>query len=204
MFGETSLVIVAVFLGYGLYGAVVSFLLVRIITFLVLSVYVVLKIGFKIPDFSMAKKYFSFGLPTIADNISYWIVTSADRYFIVFFLGIAFVGYYAPAYSIGTLLTIFLFPVAFMLSVMLPKLFDENNIVEVKKYLGHSLKYFLLIMSPSVFGLSILSKQLLLTFSTKEIAENAYMVVPFITCSIFLYGITYFFSQILILEKIAC
>lgn len=201
MFGETALVVLAIAFGYGLYGAVYAFLAIRIITFIALIFYVVGRIGVKIPDFSMIKHYLAFGLPTILDHISYWVITSVDRYFIGFMLGILFVGYYAPAYSIGTLLNFFLFPLSFMLSIVLPKLFDEGSIQEVKKYLSFSLKYFLLLMIPSVFGVSILSKQLLAIFSTQEIANQAFLVVPFVASSILFYGVSYFFSQILLLHK---
>ncbi|MBU4461493.1 polysaccharide biosynthesis C-terminal domain-containing protein, partial [Patescibacteria group bacterium] len=163
--------------------------------------YIIKKIGIRIPNFSLIRNYLRFGLPTIADGISYWVITSVDRYIIGFSLGILFVGYYAPAYSLGMLLVFFIVPVMSVLPVVLPKFFDENNLNEVKKYLSYSLKYFLLIMTPAAFGLSILSRQLLAIFSTKEIATNAYLVVPFIAISVFIYGIICFFSQILILVK---
>jgi O-antigen/teichoic acid export membrane protein len=195
------LVISAIILGYGLYGAVLSFLLVRVLTFFILFAYILAKFGIKIPDFSLIKKYLSFGLPKIADSVSYWAITSIDRYFIGFFWGMVFVGYYAPAYSIGTVLTLFLFPISFMLSATLPKSFDEDKIEEVKEYLSLSLKYFLSIIIPASFGLSVLSRQLLSIFSTEEIANAAHTVTPVIVASIFLYGITYFFVQILVLAK---
>lgn len=201
VFGETALVIVVIYLGYGLYGAVLSLLAVRIIIFLALFIFLVSKIGFKIPNFSLIKDYLHFGIPTLSNNISYPVVTSADRYIIGFYLGIVFVGYYVPAYSLAMLLGFFLFPIASMLSVTLPKFFDENNLEEVKKYLKYSLKYYLLIMIPSVFGLSVLAKPLLLIFSNKEIAFAAYLVVPLVAISVSLYGASYFFSQILILFK---
>lgn len=201
MFGETGLMIGAIVLGYGLYGAVLSVLLVRILIFLILFIYVVKKIGIKIPNFSLIKDYLRFGVPTMANGISYWVVASADRYVIGFCLGIIFVGYYVPAYSIGMLLVFFILPISSMLTVVLPKFFDENNLSEVKNYLSHSLKYFSLIMIPAVFGLSILSRQLLTILSTKEIAANAYFVTPFITASMFVYGITCFLGHILTLVK---
>jgi O-antigen/teichoic acid export membrane protein len=155
----------------------------------------------KVPDFSLIKKYLYFGLPTLVNGTSYWFVTSVDRYIIGFFLGVLFVGYYAPAYSIGMLLVFFIIPINFVLSVVLPKFFDENNINEVKNYLSHSLKYYLLIMIPSVVGISILSRQLLVILSTENIAEKAYFVVPFVAVSTLLYGITTLISQILLLVK---
>lgn len=198
---EIGMLTVIMLFGYGLLEAVVSFLIIRIIVFLSLSIYIISKIGFKLPDFSLIKKYLSFGLPTMADGASYWMITSLDRYLIGFFLGIIFVGYYVPAYSVAYIISIFIFPVSFMLSVVLPKFFDDNNVKEVKNHLRYSLKYFLAVIIPAVFGVSILSRELLVIFSTKEIADNAYFVVPFIALSIAMYGATYFFSQILVLAK---
>ena len=88
-----------------------------------------------------------------------------------------------------------------MLPVVLSKSFDKNEPGEVKTYLKYSLKYFLMIAIPSVFGLSILSKQLLTVFSTKEISSNGYFVTPFVATSILLYGVCAIFDQILYLHK---
>lgn len=200
-FGEIGLVILAVFLGYGLFGAVLSLLVIRLAIFLPLFALTVKRIGIKIPAFSGIKKYLHFGLPTVVSSVSYWMVTSSDRYLISFFLGVLFVGYYAPAYAIGNLLVFLIYPLAFMLPPVLSKLFDEEKINEVKTYLKYSLKYFLIIAIPISFGLSILSKQLLTIFSTEEIATNAYFITPFIVLSILLYGVYTIFVQILILFK---
>lgn len=199
--GETGLIIGAITFGWGLYGAVFSLLLGRIAIFLILFIYIIKKIGIKIPDFSLIKDYLRFGMPTMTNNFSYWVVASADRYIIGLFLGILFVGYYAPAYSVGMLLVFFIIPITSILTIVLPKFFDDNNLDEVKKYLSYSLKYFLLIMTPAVFGVSILSRQLLEILSTKEIAANAYFTVPFIAAAMFVYGIACFFNQILFLAK---
>ena len=56
-------------------------------------------------------------------------------------------------------------------------------------------------MIPATFGISILSYQLLVIFSTKDIATNAYLVVPFVAVSMFVYGLVCFFIQMLILVK---
>ena len=200
-FGETGLIIGAITLGYGLSGAVFSLLLGRIAIFLILFIYIIKKIGIKFPNFSLIADYLRFGMPTMTNNLSYWAVASADRYIIGLSLGILFVGYYAPAYSIGMLLVFFIIPITSILTVVLPKFFDENNLDEVKKYLSYSLKYFLLIMTPAVFGVSVLSRQLLEILSTKEIAANAYFVIPFIAAAMFVYGIACFLNQILFLAK---
>lgn len=198
---EISIVAAIIIIGYGLVGAISSLLFIRLVIFLILGFFTIKGIGLKFPDFSLTKAYLSFGLPTIVDGISYWMITSLDRFLIGFFLGILFVGYYVPAYSIGSLLVFFIFPISFMLSTLLPKFFDDNDLEQVKNYLMHSLKYFSLFMIPSVFGVSVLSRQLLVVFSTQDIADKAFFAVPFVALSIFFYGTTYFFAQILVLFK---
>lgn len=199
--GEIGLIVASLMLGYGLLGAVASLLIIRVIIFLILFLIIFKKIGFKLPDFSRMKDYLRFGLPGVGSSISYWVVTSSDRYLVGYFLGVLFVGYYSPAYTIGNLLNLFIYPLAFILPVVLAKLFDENKINEVKLYLKYSLKYLLMLMIPAVFGSSFLAKQILEIFSTKEIADNGYAVVPFVALSILFYGAYTIFVQIIILSK---
>ena len=63
------------------------------------------------------------------------------------------------------------------------------------------MKYFLLITIPAVFGLSILSKDLLLILSTPDITNNGYLVTPFISLGSLILGVTIIISQVLVLTK---
>lgn len=199
--GEVGLVAGAVLLGYGLVGAVLSLLIIRGINFLIMGGAAIKIIGIKVPKFLKIKEYLHFSVPTIPGNVSSWIIQSSDRYVIGIFLGTLFVGYYVPAYTIASSLTLFITPLTFVLPAVLSKFYDEKKFSEVKIYLKYSLKYFLMISIPSVFGLSILSKQLLVIFSTPEIANQSYNTVPFIVLSMLLFGIYSVIIQILILKK---
>jgi len=199
--GEAGLIVLAVLLDYGLLGAVISLLIIRIAVFLIVFSLILKKVGIKIPSFSKIKEYLIFGLPKVVGSISYWAITSSDRYLIGFFLGVLFVGYYAPAYAIGNVINLFLLSITFSLLPVISKSFDENKINEVKNYLKYCLKYFLMIAVPAAFGLSILSKSLLTIFSTREIASNAYYITPFVALSILLYGVSSFHIQVLNLVK---
>ncbi|MFH1451231.1 MAG: oligosaccharide flippase family protein, partial [bacterium] len=186
--GEVSLIALTVLLGYGLSGAIASLFVIRFITFLILAVLIVKKIGIGLPRFSKTKEYLSFGIPTVISGIAYWFVTSSDKFLIGSFLGPLAVGYYSPPYTLGNTLYFFVFPFIIVLPTILPKYFDENKIEEVRSYMQYSLKYFLLVAIPCVFGLSVLSKPLLEFFSTVEIASNGYLITPFIALSVLLYG----------------
>ena len=187
-FGEVGLIFLAAVRGYGLLGAVLALLVIRIVLFLIMGGLILKKIGGKIPNFSKIREYLQFGLPAVSISVSSLALQSSDRYLIGFFLGGLFVGYYAPAYLLGVLPMLFAAPFSFTLPTLLPKLYDENRIDEVKTYLKYSLKYFLMIAIPSALGLSILSKQLLLILSTSEIAQQGYLITPIIALSILLLG----------------
>lgn len=200
-FGEITLATFAVLAGYNLYGAIQSLLVVRLISFLLMGMLIVKQIGVAIPRFLNTRAYLTFALPAIPANISSWFVQSSDRYLIGHFLGIAFVGYYVPAYIIGNSIMLLVLPFVIVLPSVLSQLFDENEIDQVRIYLKYSLKYFLLIAVPCVFGVSVLSKQLLKLFATEEIASQSFLVVPFVAISILLYGIYAILSQVFVLLK---
>ena len=70
-------------------------------------------------------------------------------------------GIYSAVCSFGSLIQLFVSPLQLILLPELSKLYDENNIDEVIIYMSHSLRYFLLITLPAVFGLLALAKPLL-------------------------------------------
>lgn len=200
-YGMIALVAYSVFSGYGVFGAVLSYSIAQIIVFLLMGSLIGTEIGVKIPAFSQTKEYLSFSLPLMPGVISSWVVTLSDRYLIGYFLGVAFVGYYAPGYGVGGLIGTFMAPLGFLLPPALSKLYDEGKKDDVRTYLKYCLKYFLMLAIPSAFGLSILSKQLLIILSTSEIASQGYLITSFVALGTVLYGAYAIISHILVLVK---
>jgi O-antigen/teichoic acid export membrane protein len=187
--------------GFGIFYAALGILIANIFSFFIMIIFIISNIGFKIPKFKNMREYLSFGLPTIPANLSSWIVDSSDRYVIGILLGSAFVGYYSPGYTLGNLLVMILAPFSILLPSVLPRYYEENNTEKVRIYLKYSIKYFLLISIPAAFGLSILSKPILLILTTPAIALNGYLVTPFVATSAVLFGFYAIAGNILILEK---
>lgn len=187
--------------GFGVYVATLGILVANMVTFCLMITFIISNIGFKIPKFYNMKEYLSFGLPTIPGNLSSWIVDSSDRYVIGIFLGTAFVGYYSPGYTLGNIIMMMLAPFSLLLPSVLPQYYDENNIEKVRVFLKYSMKYFLLIAIPSTFGLSMLSKPILMILTTPEIALNGYLITPFIALSALLFGVYAIVSNVFILKK---
>ncbi|MCE7698060.1 MAG: polysaccharide biosynthesis C-terminal domain-containing protein, partial [Methanobacterium paludis] len=187
--------------GFGIYMAASGLLIADLITFLIMITLIILDIGFKIPKFKNMREYLSFGLPTLPGNLSSWVVDSSDRYVIGILLGAAFVGYYSPGYTLGTIIVMIVAPFSLLLPSILPEYYDNGEIGQVKIFLGYSLKYFLLIAIPSAFGLSILSKPILMILTTAEIASEGYLVTPFVALSTLLFGVYAIVGNMLVLEK---
>jgi len=187
--------------GYGLQEILLSLIILRILLDGSMFFLVLRKVGLSFPQFSFLKEYLRFGIPTVIGSLSYRIVQIGDTYLIAGLLGALFVGYYSPAYSFGNMLNMIVFPVAMILPPILAKLFAEKNIPEIQTYLRHTLKYMLLILIPAVFGLSVLSKQILLVFATEDIASQGFLIIPFIATGFLFYGAYGVFAQIFGLFK---
>ena len=196
-----ALVSALILMGYGILGAVIALLITRVMIFLAMFILVISEIGFRRPEFKDARAYLAFGLPIVPSSLSSWVINSSDRYVIGLLIGTSAVGIYSPGYLLGNIIAMFIGPLNFVLPVTLFKHYDCNRIEEVEKLLSYSLKYYLAIAIPSAFGLSLLSRPILSILSTPQIAEQAYLITPFVALSMLLYGATSIVSNILGLKK---
>lgn len=199
-FIEVALIAYTVLSGFGISGAVIGLLTSRAILLAIMLPYIVSRIGFKLPNFSRLKSYLSFGLPMVPTTIFAWIIHSSDRYMIGYFMGSVPVGIYSAAYGIGFVIHMFINPVGIVLFPTVSKLWDEEKIAEFKTHLRYSLKYFLMLAIPSLFGLSVLAKELLLILSTSEFVSGA-ILIPFVASGLILYGAYNTFHYVLTSAK---
>lgn len=194
-------VIYLVISNYGILGAVIGYLISQIFIFLAMNLLIAKKIGIKFPKFRNIKEYLSFSLPFVPVGLSYWFVESSDKYVIGFFLGSAFVGYYSPGYMLGTIILMIVTPFPSMLLPEIAKHYDSGEIKKSKSYLNHSMKLFLLIAIPALFGISTLSKPLLILLTTPTIASESYLITPIIALGTLFYSIYVINSLLLSLTK---
>lgn len=187
--------------GHGIYGAVIALLISRMVLFFTMLPLITMRIGIKIPQFKDARAYLMFGLPLVPSILSGWVVNSSDRFIINLLLGTAAVALYSPGYILGNIVGMFVGPLGFVLPIDLSKYHDGNRRDAVELMLNRSLKYYLAVAIPAVFGVSLLSKPILTILSTQEIASQGYMITPFIAVSMILYGVTVILSNILALMK---
>lgn len=136
----------------------------------------------KLPKFINMKKYLKWGLPLIPSTILVWILSASDRYMVGYFLGTTATGIYSAGYNIGQYACFAIDPINTVLFPVISKTYDKGKIKETISHLEYSLKYLIMIVIPSAFGLSILANPLILTLSTKEFI-NGTEIVPWIAFS---------------------
>lgn len=193
---EIGFISYAVISDFGLFGAIIALMAAKLVLFIIMFLSIISKIGFKIPDFSKFKSYLLYGLPMVPNTMFAWIIHSSDQYMIGYFMGSDAVGIYSVAYAVGFTIKMLTVPISLILLPTVSKLWDENQIDEVKIYLKYSLRYFLMITIPSVFGLAILAKEIILILSSREFVSGA-IIIPFVVCGLLFHGIYTIISKIL-------
>lgn len=187
--------------GWGIYGATVGLLISKGVIFAIMFSLIIAKIGLRVPKFRMLREQLRFGLPLVPSGLSDWVMNSSDRYVISIFLGTAYVGYYSPGYILGNIILMFINSLGCVLPVVLTKHFDEDRTDAVEAVLGRTLKYFIALALPAVFGLSILSYPILSVLSTEEIASHGYLITPFVAVSMLFFGMASILANIIALVK---
>jgi len=199
-FAKLFFIVVLLKLGYGLLGVIVATLIIQCLVFLISIITIISQIGFIIPRFTYIKEYLEFSLPLTPTALVRWVTESSDRFMVTYFLGLGSVGVYSAACSIGNLIQFLVSPLQLILLPEISKLFDEDKIDQVRIYMSHSLRYFLLITIPAVFGISALAKPLLGVFTTEDFLSG-WSVIPIIALSGLLAGIFQIFVNIIFLVK---
>ncbi len=198
---QLGLIAYLVLSGHGILGIIVAVLVIKVFLFIVLFILIQAQVGIRRPHFFRIREYLHFGLPTTPGNVFAFVVGSSDKYVIAYFLGSASVGIYSAGYVLGSIPFMLAAVLGFVLPPALSKSYDEGNLGEVKKHLSYSLKYYLAVTIPFFFGSIVLSKPVLSLFSTPEMANDGYFVIPIVALGILFYGAYAVVGQILVVTK---
>ena len=190
-----------VYSGYHIENVILGLLSGYLFVFIAMLIMIVKDIGLGKPSYENIREELAFAIPTIPNNVSSWVVDSSDKYVIGTILGSAAVGCYSPGYALGSVLLMFLSPFAVLLPAILPEHFEKGDMKTVDMYMKYSMKYYLLLTVPAAVGMSVLSKPLLLIITTPTIANNGYLITPFVCLGAIFMGIYGITNNILILEK---
>ena len=197
---ELSFIIMAVFLNLQILGVLVALLIARIVVLILSYKYLVYEIQITTPDYSLLKVYAAFSIPLIPFTLSNWLINSGDIYVISYYLDSVQVGLYAAAYNIGNIISFLYTPIALVLLPAITELHKKGLNQEIQRHLKYTLKLFMLVAIPSLFGISLLAKPILSILATSEFSV-ASSIVPLIAAGTLLFGVSNMFGDVAILHN---
>ena len=161
---------------------------------------IVKEIGLPVPSLEGLKGYLAFSLPLIPGTILLWVIGVSDRYFITHLLDLGQTGIYSASYTIGSLLSLFYFPLHVVLFPTLSRLWEQNELSRVRSYLEYSTKVFLTLAIPGAAGLYILSQPLLGILTTSDYVVGGGLIL-LVALGTLLFGIYHINSFVILLVR---
>ncbi|MCG2760002.1 MAG: polysaccharide biosynthesis C-terminal domain-containing protein [Candidatus Delongbacteria bacterium] len=140
------------------------------------------------------------GFPLVLTYLVDFILSGSDRYLIAAFISVTAVGYYNPAYTLGSLIMFFPRVSGVVLPPLLSRAVDNGREGEAQTMLNYTLKGFLLIAIPFVAGSYVLSEPLLTLFANAEVASKAVLVTPIVALGILFYGLTTILNNVFFVQ----
>ncbi len=164
----------------------------------ILMVSVVKEIGWRVvlPKMPSVIEDIKLGFPLLLGFIVDTVLSSSARYVIAALISVTAVGWFSPAYALGSLI-IFLPKVSgVVLPPLLSKAVDSGREIEAQVMLNYTLRGFLMIAIPYVAGCCVLGRPILNMLANHEVADNSYLVVPIIALSTIFYGFNVIISNV--------
>lgn len=144
-------------------------------------------------DKALEREILKYSIPLIATAVMWWVNGAADRYVVLFFVGVSANGLLSVAYKIPTILNTIqqIFIQAWQISAI--KNYDDN---EAKIFYRSTFSYLNLLMCMACSGLILLTKPLARFLFSKDF-YSAWKYVPFLLISSLMVTMAGFIGAIL-------
>lgn len=177
--------------GSGILEVVTGYMLAQATILIVMLVHILRSYGFARAVWSEAKGYLMFVVPTMPALFSEWLFVSSDRFFLAHYTSLGIVAIYNVAYLLAQFVFVPVLPINKVLLPTLVKFWERRDLAQTRLFLHVTLKYYLLIAIPAVFGIIALSAPLLTLLATAEFVPIGRMIVPMVAAGVLFYGASY-------------
>lgn len=174
-----------------------AYFIVWLLSLCVLNVWIWLQLKPKPFWWAKVREYrpghlFSYGFPLVVSQLLTQVLLFADRYILEVVRNPREVGLYSLGFTIGQLPLNMLFTIE-MAAVypLVMRSWEQGSREETAHNIGVGMRYFILIVFPSLVGLSLLGRSIVAVSSSKDYASAAF-VVPWVAASFFLSGLSQF------------
>ena len=187
-----------VYFKWGIYGYLSAYVLGSVFS-LIYLIYICDVINMYSIDLSVKdmKNYLSYSVPLVPNSISWWLIDSASRYIIRFFISLSAIGLYAAASKVPTIINILagIFMEAWILSVL-----KDYNKPETKEFISKGYSFFNISILLSSYVLILLSYPISKILIRGDFIEG-WVYMPFMICSSYYGALSSFLGCIYSAEK---
>jgi len=146
-------------------------------------------------------KLIKFGAPLLLTELSFLLMSYADRYLMVAYLGKEALGLYSAGYNLAMYIgNIMMFSVSYAIVPIYVEIFGREGRGKTEEFLQKSLHYLLMIIIPMWFGYMAIAKDLFIGLASEKYASAANFS-PLILTGYFLLALNVLFNSGLYLEK---
>jgi len=150
-------------------------------------------------DFSILKRGLMFGLPLIPVTLSSWAIEIGDRYILGFYQNLEAVAVYTLAYSLVTLIVNISATISKLLYPYIAEAWHKKE--DYIFLFNASLKYSLMIVVPSMFGLFFLKGQIISLISGESYLKAVPLISILVIYPLFSLLIYLFYQSLLLSDK---
>jgi len=142
------------------------------------------------------KEDIKLGFPLVLNYVVDFILNGSDRFIIASFISVEAVGYYNPAYHLGSLIIMLPKISGVVMPPLLSKLVDSGKEGEARKIVNITIKIYLMVSIPFVVGNYLFSEPLLRLLTNEKVASSATLVAPVVALGILFYGLLHIINVI--------
>lgn len=141
------------------------------------------------------KEQIKIGFPLILNFIVDFILAASDRFVIAYFMGAFAVGLYVPAYTLGALILLVPKAIGTVVPQLMSKSIDNDNFDQAKSLFINSIKIFMLVTVPFIFGVYLIGYEALALLANEEVAKEGRYIAPIVSIGSLFYGFNLLMSQ---------
>ncbi len=183
-----------------------SLFIIQSIVALVISIpilyliYQEIKFKFIFFKLSELRNEIKIGFPVVLNLIFDYILSVSDKFVLAYFISTNAVGIYTPAYTLGSLILLVPKAMGTILPQLISKKIDEKDFISAKELFISSIKTFITLVIPFIFGVYLVSYEILFLLANDEVARMGKYISLIIAFGSFFYGLNILFSQVLTVE----
>lgn len=144
---------------------------------------------------SELKEEIKIGFPLRLNFIVNFILTATDRFVLAYFMGVLAVGLYVPAYAIGSIVLLIPKSLGAVVPQLMSKSVDNGDFSQAKNLFLHSIKIYMVLSIPFVFGMYMIGYDVLTLFANEEVAKEGRNIATLIAFASIFYGLNIMMTQ---------